>query len=162
MKTYEFTFRCVSHGETLEEAEEAALTFIAEAAQRGTLEACEFDLLEDTDCVHQMTADDSSDDYGGLSPSAEDICMGRYRLICTCSACPEQYDVYDDVTKRQVGYLRLRHGHFRADFPNCGGQTVYESVTNGDGVFDDDERMPQLAAAVRALEAAAAACARDE
>ena len=39
--------------------------------------------------------------------------INGYRLILTCGACPEQYDVFDG--DRQVGYLRLRHGHFRAD-----------------------------------------------
>ncbi len=60
------------------------------------------------------------------------------RLVLTCSACPEQYDAFDEDV--QVGYLRLRHGHFRVDCPDVGGQTVYEAFTNGDGSFDDDER----------------------
>ena len=47
-----------------------------------------------------------------------------YVLKMTCGACPEQYDVFDSEGK-QVGYLRLRHGGFRADYPNCGGDTVY-------------------------------------
>jgi hypothetical protein len=78
-----------------------------------------------------------------------------YRLVCTCSACPEQYDVFDKDGK-QVGYLRLRHGHFRADFPECGGETVYESDTDGDGVFMEEERMPQLTKAIAALQERAA------
>ena len=93
-------------------------------------------------------------DYNGYGTRDEDIVIGRYRLICTCGACPEQYDVFDEITKRQVGYLRLRHGFFRADLGGCGGETVYEAETNGDGVFDDNERMPHLRAAVIALEAA--------
>lgn len=93
-------------------------------------------------------------DYNGFSPSDYDIVIGRYRLICTCGACPEQYDVFDEVTKRQVGYLRLRHGFFRADLDDCGGEIVYESNTKGDGVFEDDERMSELTAAINALEGA--------
>lgn len=96
-------------------------------------------------------------DYGGYDPSDKDIIIGRYRLVCTCGACPEQYDVFDDTTKEQVGYLRLRHGYFRADIDNCGGETVYEADTCGDGIFEDDERMPQLTAAITALENAIAA-----
>lgn len=91
-------------------------------------------------------------DYDGYSPSDSDVVIGRYRLVCTCGACPEQYDVFDEVTKKQVGYLRLRHGYFRADIDNCGGETVYEAHTRGDGIFDEDERLPQLTAAITALE----------
>lgn len=79
-----------------------------------------------------------------------DLVIDGYRLEMTSMACPEQYDVFD-VDGTQVGYLRLRHGYFRADYPNHGGETVYEADTNGDGIFDEDERMPQLVAAVAAL-----------
>lgn len=68
------------------------------------------------------------------------------RLVCTCIACPEQYNVFDG--KKQVGYLRLRHGKFRADCPDCGGETVYSSNTKGDGTFNDDEREREIAAAI--------------
>lgn len=74
------------------------------------------------------------------------------RLVCTCGACPEQYDVFDGDT--QVGYLRLRHGSFRADVPDCGGKTVYAAHTQGDGVFYDDERMHYLTEAVAAIQKA--------
>ena len=102
------------------------------------------------------------DAYDGYCPSDYDTIIGRYRLVCTCGACPEQYNVFDEVTKKQVGYLRLRHGYFRADLDSCGGETVYESETNGDGTFDDDERMPELTAAVNALDAAIVKRARGE
>jgi hypothetical protein len=81
-------------------------------------------------------------------------------LFKTCSACPEQYDAYhgdfanwdqiQDVP--QVGYLRLRHGHFTVDCPGVGGQTVYEASTRGDGSFDDNERHHHLRFAVDAIE----------
>lgn len=93
----------------------------------------------------------TDDAYGGYGASDEDIVIDGYRLVCTCSACPEQYDVFDDKTGDKVGYLRLRHGHFRADAPDCGDETVYESFTGGDGIFDDDERMPELRKAVFAI-----------
>ena len=75
--------------------------------------------------------------------------INGYRLILTCGACPEQYDVFDG--DRQVGYLRLRHGHFRADYPDSGGETVYEADTIGDGLFDSDEREEHLTKAIDAL-----------
>jgi hypothetical protein len=85
-------------------------------------------------------------------PSPADIIIGHYRLICTCSACPEQYDVIDDINNTVVGYLRLRHGHFTAEYPDCGGELVYNAATRGDGMFDDDEeRMRELTAAVAAI-----------
>jgi hypothetical protein len=98
--------------------------------------------------------DRQSNKYNGYSPSDKDIIVDGYRLICTSIACPEQYDVFDDLSAEQVGYLRLRHGYFRADYPACGGKTVYDAETAGDGLFDEDERMPQLTAAVAALAAA--------
>jgi len=78
-----------------------------------------------------------------------DIDIDGLRLVCTCGACPEQYDVFDgDV---QVGYLRLRHGWFRADVPVAGGETVYESYPKGDGIFEDDERLIELTKAIKAI-----------
>ena len=72
-------------------------------------------------------------------------------LIRTCSACPEQYDALLDG--KQVGYLRLRHGHFYAQVPDCGeGPIVYTASPNGDGSFDDDERDYYLRHAVQAIE----------
>lgn len=72
------------------------------------------------------------------------------KLICTCPACPEQYEVFD-AAGQQVGYLRLRRGYFRADVPECGGETVYEANTLGDGAFEDSERETELAAAIAAI-----------
>lgn len=77
------------------------------------------------------------------------INVGGCFLIKTCSACPEQYDVYKG--KMRIGYLRLRHGFFRADYPDCGGETVYEAEPKGDGIFEDDERDKYLNEAVEAL-----------
>ena len=75
-----------------------------------------------------------------------------YVLKMTCGACPEQYDVFDSDGK-QVGYLRLRHGGFRADYPDFGGDTVYRySFDDGwKGIFDDEEREKYLTEAVKAI-----------
>jgi len=72
------------------------------------------------------------------------------RLVQTCSSCPEQYDAFDG--DKQVGYLRLRHGCFRVDYPSCGGETIYEASPVGDGMFEDDERDYYLKFAVDAIE----------
>lgn len=71
----------------------------------------------------------------------------RYDL--TCGACPEQYNVYLDGL--QIGYLRLRHGNFRADYKYCGGETVYFARPKGDGIFDDNERLDYLRKAGKSL-----------
>ena len=62
-----------------------------------------------------------------------------YRLVETCGACPEQYDVFNEGNV-QVGYIRLRHGTLRVDCPDCGGETVYTANPKGDGRFLDNER----------------------
>lgn len=45
-----------------------------------------------------------------------------YRVVLTCSACPEQWEIFID--DRQVGYLRCRHSKWRLDAPECGGETL--------------------------------------
>jgi hypothetical protein len=75
--------------------------------------------------------------------------MTTVMLLKTCFACPEQYDVL--LGEQVVGYLRLRHGHFRAHADGPGGTLVYEANTVGDGLFEDDERGTHLTAAVVAL-----------
>jgi hypothetical protein len=71
------------------------------------------------------------------------------RLEQTSFAHPEQYDAFLD--DRQVGYLRLRHGQFRVDCPDLGGEIVYESEPAGDGMFEDDERETELTKAKAAI-----------
>ncbi len=73
-----------------------------------------------------------------------------FRLVQTCGACPEQYDVFDE-NDEQVGYLRLRHGSFTADYPGCGGEMVYSATAAGDGMFEDSEREYHLSRALEAL-----------
>jgi hypothetical protein len=71
-------------------------------------------------------------------------------LILTCDACPEQYEAY--LGEKQVGYLRLRHGKFRVDFPDVGGETIYEAYPEGDGNFSNEERDFYLEEALKAIE----------
>lgn len=67
----------------------------------------------------------------------------------TSFACPEQYDVYEG--DRQVGYLRLRHGNFTASYPDYNGSVVYQYCPDGDGIFEDHERLYQLTKAIKAI-----------
>lgn len=72
------------------------------------------------------------------------------KLILTCGGCPEQYDAVLDG--KVVGYLRLRHGSFRVDVPECGGETIYEANPEGDGGFEPHERDYYLRFAVDAIQ----------
>jgi hypothetical protein len=71
-------------------------------------------------------------------------------FVMTSIACPEQYEVFD-VNGKQVGYLRLRNGWFRVDYPDCGQETIYEAYPKGDGVFEEDEVDFYLNEAVKAI-----------
>lgn len=76
--------------------------------------------------------------------------FSKLEITRTCSACPEQYDIVID--DKPAGYLRLRHGEFRADFPECGGETVYESEEmSGEGMFDPEERGRFIGEALTAI-----------
>ena len=72
------------------------------------------------------------------------------RLVMTCSACPEQYDAF--IGDKKIGYLRLRHGHFTVEYPDCGDEMVYTASPDGDGIFNNDERDYYLRFAVDALQ----------
>lgn len=52
-----------------------------------------------------------------------------------------RFDVLVFGNGHQIGYLRLRHGEFRVDYPDCGDETIYQSQEmQGDGKFEDNER----------------------
>ena len=67
-------------------------------------------------------------------------------FVCTCFACPEQYDVYD-YKEKIVGYVRLRYGNLTCKYPDIGGELIYEASI-GDGLcgrFESDkQRMNHL------------------
>lgn len=81
------------------------------------------------------------------------------RLEQTCGACPEQYTAFDK-DDNPVGYLRLRHGHFRVECPP--GETVYEAEPKGDGCFEGDEREYYLGMAIAHIELALMAVKYDD
>lgn len=78
------------------------------------------------------------------------VLIHGYRLQKTCYACPEQYDVFAGA--ELVAYFRLRHGEFRVDVPDAGGDTIYTAEPNGDGIFDDNERVHYLTEAILAVQ----------
>lgn len=74
-------------------------------------------------------------------------------IECTCSACPEQYEIWDsnDENYPQIGYLRLRGGQFTVECPDAGGELVYKACPNGCMFFEDEEREKYLREAVVAV-----------
>lgn len=71
-------------------------------------------------------------------------------LIKTCDESPEQYIAV--FQGQQIGYLRLRHGEFRVDYPDCGDETIlYSQEPQGDGCFEEDEREYFLMKAKKAI-----------
>lgn len=95
------------------------------------------------------------EELGLISDWPKPLEIDGFKLVLTSSACPEQYDVFDAAGKK-VGYLRLRHGRFRVDVPDCGGETIYSSYTKGDGTFEETERMDELRNAVDAIKSRSA------
>ena len=76
----------------------------------------------------------------------------KFKLVMTCGACPEQYDVLDEYGFKR-GYLRLRNGYFTARLDDPSGPVVYAALTDGDGIFTSEERQGHLDAAVKAIAA---------
>ena len=58
----------------------------------------------------------------------------------TCSACPEQYDVYKDG--QLVGYVRLRWGGLSCEYPYILGERIYTHAFDDGymGCFESDEQ----------------------
>jgi hypothetical protein len=48
-----------------------------------------------------------------------------FDFVCTCFACPEQYDIY--FNDRYVAYLRKRHGHLAA-YPVIDGEIQWDNA----------------------------------
>ena len=62
-------------------------------------------------------------------------------FVQTSAACPEQYDVFD-IENQIVGYVRLRWGGLTCEYPDCGGELIYEaSIGDGwTGCFKSEEQ----------------------
>ncbi len=71
----------------------------------------------------------------------------------TCSACPEQYDVYDEHGKL-VGYVRLRGGRLTCDYPDVDGELIYSADIGNSwtGAFESSaQRMRYLKDIAKAI-----------
>lgn len=68
----------------------------------------------------------------------KDITIAGLLFKLTCSACPEQYDVYEKDSK--IGYVRLRHGSLSLD-NEVSEYTIWQTNSvDGDGDFTNQER----------------------
>lgn len=63
------------------------------------------------------------------------------KFACTCSGCPEQYDVFDS-NDNIVGYVRLRWGELTCNYPNVDGELIYEASVGDDwcGSFKSEKQ----------------------
>ena len=89
-----------------------------------------------------------------FEPYAPVIYLDNVVLKQTGAACPEQYEVFtaDGVATVQIGYLGLRHGYFKAVYPDHNGEVVYDANPVGEGAFaSEEEREFHLRNAVNAL-----------
>lgn len=73
-----------------------------------------------------------------------------YELVCTCTAFPEQYNVFKEG--RIVAYLRLRHNCFSVTVPDVDGKIIYSANPHGGGSFEDLERPHFLKIAIEYIE----------
>lgn len=86
-----------------------------------------------------------------INQNSFDIMIHGYRLVRTCGACPEQYDVLDSQGN-QVAYLRLRHGSYTVSAPDVSGEVIYQAFPQGDGIFEDDERVEHLEESIKHIQ----------
>ena len=72
-------------------------------------------------------------------PQLDEHEIDGLRFQLTCSASPEQYDVY--LEDEQVGYVRYRFGNLSADYPDVGMEgLLIEELTEETGILTDQER----------------------
>lgn len=82
---------------------------------------------------------------GWYEDNAPDYVIQDLNFIGTCGSCPEQYDVVNS-DGYYVGYLRLRGGLFKVQFPNADGVNLFMDLfidrfggNNLKGCFDSEE-----------------------
>ena len=91
---------------------------VVEEVEKVTCESCSTILEHDGIPTPTMTeSPDLWKFWNETSPKVGEWSRhGDVNFLCTCWAFPEQYDAYRH--KRQIGYVRLRHGRLTADYLN--------------------------------------------
>lgn len=127
----------------------------AQGSRRASFMRCQDVLVPvDKQAVRRVVAEAEGGDPG--LERTQEMSDERVRFVLTCGACPEQYDVF--LGSERIGYVRLRHGALRVDYPDCGEQTVMEAELNDwndQGAFaTEEQRCEYLTAAEVVLLAA--------
>lgn len=78
--------------------------------------------------LYNLEITDNDED---LVRSGEKLTINGVDFVCTCQACPEQYDVF--FHDQYVAYVRKRYGHLRVH-PVINGEIDWENV-----FYQDDE-----------------------
>lgn len=91
------------------------------------------------------------DEYNCYKVIINNNCLAK--LVETCEACPEQYDLVSLLDNKQLAYFRLRWGIFRVDVPDVGGETIYSKCFDDGfkGSFREEEREEELIKAIRVV-----------
>ena len=91
------------------------------------------------------------DEYNCYKVIINNNCLAK--LVETCEACPEQYDLISLLDNKQIAYFRLRFGSFRVDVPSCGGETIYYKAFEDcfKGAFKEEEREEELITAIKVV-----------
>ncbi|MET3900137.1 hypothetical protein ABIB57_004100 [Devosia sp. UYZn731] len=63
-------------------------------------------------------------------------------LTLTCPSVPEQYEVRR--LGAPSGYIRARHGGMSVNYPDAGGEDLYNGSVDGFGGFTNHEREAKL------------------
>ena len=58
------------------------------------------------------------------------------KLIKTCNACPEQYDVLDEHTNEPIAYIRFRFGQLKV-CPYINGEIDFSTILLEKTINDD-------------------------
>jgi len=62
----------------------------------------------------------------------------KIKLVKTCFACPEQYDLFFE--DKMIAYIRLRWGRLYCSVPDVSGKIIYDYQFEDTmkGMFDDE------------------------
>ena len=76
-------------------------------------------------------------------------------LKLTCSASPEQYELYSLLDKQIKGYFRVCWSSFTCEFPDVGGELVYDNYIDKDGwsgkFNSHEQRIEELTKAIKEI-----------
>ena len=75
------------------------------------------------------------------SYKTKEINIKKYKIIRSCGACPEQYDII--LNNKFIAFIRLRHGILTCENPEQ-TKIYYKDNINYDGSFWDNKKDREL------------------